>query len=168
MDLMFPTQREGDDEFRAALEKYHDRVVFGMNIVEGKGTYTVQTPVKDLISGNPFTDDRVGYVNFWQDPDGIIRRARYTATESDISHSERQAGEEEYVSLSARVLQKYGRADLVPGPGFHRFRFAGVPGTFAPHSVCDIFVPDSWKSPEFDNGNVFRDKIVLIGAYGIS
>ena len=33
MDLMFPTQREHDDEFHAALDKYHDKVVLGINFV---------------------------------------------------------------------------------------------------------------------------------------
>ena len=170
MDLMFPTQRENDDVFRAALDKYHDKVIFGVNFVQASrdngGSDTLQFPTDELVPATSPIDDRLAYVNFWPDTDGVIRHVYYSRTTSEIFHDPPETGEEVYDSLSARTLRKSGNASLIPAPGPHRIRFAGPAGTFQIKSVCDLFDEQKWKSPEYDDGKFFRGKIVLLGPEG--
>ena len=66
-DLTFGVPKEGDAEFRAALDRYHDRAVIGADfefIVErdqGEQAKGVP-PTTTLIPAPGFNDDRVGYV----------------------------------------------------------------------------------------------------------
>ena len=170
MDLMFPTPRENDDLFHEALDKYHDKVIFGVNFVQatrgGSDTDTLQFPADDLIAATSPMDDRLAYVNFWPDTDGVIRRVYYTRTMTEVFGDPPEAGEEVYDSLAARTLRKSGSANLIPAPDPHRMRFAGPAGTFQIKSVCDLFDDKKWKSPEYDNGKFFEGKIVLLGPEG--
>lgn len=171
MDMLFPTQREGDDAFRVALDKYRDRVVIGSNFLkstqgDNASTTTYQIPTSDLIPDTSPQDDRIGYVNYWVDPDGIVRHATFRKARSSIFGDPPEQGENIYQSLPARALTKSGNGGLIPVADSVRFRYAGPIGTFEPHSVCDLFVPGSWSSPEFDNGKVFKDKIVILGPLG--
>ena len=56
LDLLFPTPREGDEVFRAALEKYAGQVVVGSNFSDaehqsGGGGIDLLTPSPSLIPG---------------------------------------------------------------------------------------------------------------------
>jgi adenylate cyclase len=170
IDLMFPTPRDGDDAFRAALDKYRDKVIIGSSFVSaergGGNSSTLAMPAPTLIPPTSPIDDRVAYVNFWPDTDEILRRAQYRVTASQVFGNAPEQGEEEYLSLAARILQKSGHADRIPaGTSAKMFRFTEQPG-FVPHSVYEIFVDKFWKSPAYKNGEFFRDKIVLVGPEG--
>ena len=171
LDLMFPTPRDGDDAFHAALEKYRDKVVIGSSFVTadregGKFSSTLAMPAPTLVPQTSPLDDRVAYVNFWPDTDEVLRRAQYRVTASQVFGSAPEQGEEEYLSLAARILQKSGHADCIPaGNSAKMFRFTAPPG-FVPRSVYEIFVDKIWKSPAYKNGEFFRDKIVLLGPEG--
>ncbi|MGB8352815.1 MAG: CHASE2 domain-containing protein, partial [Chthoniobacteraceae bacterium] len=169
LDFMFPTPREGDEAFHAALDKYKSNLVIASNFaVETRGAKsgtTLQMPSDDLIKATSPIDNRVGYVNFWPDTDGVVRSAYYGVTPADLYGEEE--GQETYRSLAARVLQKTGNGKLIPSPGAHRFRFAGPAGTFKPRSLCDIFDSHKWNVPEeYDGGRFFKDKIILLGPEG--
>jgi adenylate cyclase len=170
MDLMFPTPRDGDEAFRAALDKYRDKFVFGVNFVqesrENGGSRTLQFPTEELVRQSAPMDGRLGYVNFWPDGDGVIRRVFYTQTMSALTGDAPEPGEEVYDSLVARILQKSGNASAIPPAGPHRIRFAGYSGQFPIKSVCDLFDAKKWNSPEYDGGKFFQGKIVLIGPEG--
>ncbi len=170
-DLLFPTPRDGDDAFRAALEKNRDRVVMGSNFLNAErsrgDTRTHQLPDSGLIPPSSPLDDRVGFVNFWPDFDEVIRRVIYRVTESEVFGDTPNPGEEEFDSLSVRALRKISRADSIPaGTATRRIRFAGGPNTFLPRSVCDLFDEKKWRSPEYRAGEFFRGKIVLVGPEG--
>ena len=62
-DLVFNNPNDGDPAFRAALDRYHDRVVVGMNIDTQNNTQIV-LPNTQLIPSPTQTDDRVGFVNY--------------------------------------------------------------------------------------------------------
>lgn len=170
LDLMFPTEREGDDAFRAALDKYHDRVLVGSNFVTGgemgaKFDY-LQLPTPDLLPNGSPTDDRIGYVNYWPDTDGVNRRVNYHVVQSLIYREVGSPDEEVYHSFDTMVLKKSGHAASVPdGMDRHRIRFAGPQGTFIPYSLRDIFDSYNWHE-RFQDGAFFKDKIVLIGPDG--
>lgn len=176
LDMMFPGPREGDPEFRAALDKYRDRVVIGSNLqvssddanlgqttVNNKPRYIV--PSETLMDPGPPYDQRIGFVNVYPDPMGDkIRRAHYRTTLLEFFGKPPVKGDETLVSLAARTLEKAGYGDKVPAT--HEptmFRFAEE---IRPRSLHEIFVEDQWAKPPYDKGELFRDKIVLIGAAG--
>jgi adenylate cyclase len=173
LDLTFPTATENDPEFRAALDRYKDRVVLGCNFVEataaGHATSapTLSLPTETLIPQTSPLDDRVGFVNFWPDADDIVRsvqsRVTFEQVNGDFAASK---DSERYVSLATRAAIKAGFAPVLPRDTNPRlFRYTGGAHRFHPRSIFEIFVPEYWKR-NYDNGRFFRDKIVIIGAYG--
>lgn len=175
-DLLFPTSREGDDAFRTALENYRDHVVIGSNFVdaerEGDRTSSIHalpssTVIPPALQGG--MDPRIGFVNFWPDIDGVVRRAHYRRTVEDVSGHESSEESTELLSFAARILAKTGRADLIPpGRSASMFRFAAAPDQsgFLPRSVFEILVDRFWASPPYNGGAFFKDKIVVIGPEG--
>ena len=172
-DLLFPAPKEGDDPFRSALERYRDRVVVGSNFAataaRQAGTEFADhiRPDDALIPHTAPMDDRVAYVNFWADEDEVVRRARFRTTFDEVQGEPSLPNAEEFLSLSARALVKAGLADRVPpGREAHLFRYtAPARQGFRPYSLPEIFVPEYWER-NFNNGEFFRNKIVLIGAEG--
>lgn len=172
-DLVFPGERDGDEEFRAALEKYRDRVVIGSNMVskgqedvDGSiftGTTQYIPPSPSLIP-NSKGDSRVGFVTIHQEEDKIVRRVHYRTTLGEFFRD--TASGEELFSLSARALQQAGLGDHVPeGHRARMFRFAE---DFQPRSLYEIFVDGQWNAPPYHGGTFFRDKIVVVGSLGHS
>jgi adenylate cyclase len=167
IDVLFPVEREGDEELRAALDKYRDRVVVGFNFGlaeraagdKGSATETLQFPAASLIDATAPLDDRVAFVNFWPDLDEVIRHARYHITATKVFGDAPVPDEEVFDSLAAKALKKSGRADAVAGDP-RRIRLAGPMNTFRPRSVCDIFYEKKW------NPSDYRGKIVVLGAEG--
>ena len=161
-DMLFPTEREGDPAFRAALERHRDKVVIGANFVETPLTKTLIVPALSLIpSGDPL-DPRVGYVNYWPELDDTVRLAHYRITEDEVSGWRPGPDSGVLYSLTGRALSKLGYEELIPREP-RCIRFATE---FAPHSLWKIFSPQMWKTPPFRNGEFFRDKIVIIGPEG--
>ena len=113
-DLNFPTATEGDEPFRAALDRYKDRVVIGSNFAPTAsravgGQYADHTrPVDSLIPHTAPMDDRVAYVNFWPDEDEIIRRANFRVTFEHVQGEPSPLDAEQFLSLGARALVRRG------------------------------------------------------------
>lgn len=162
-DLTFPTETAGDEPFRIALEEHRDRVVIGSNFVAASHT----RPPDSLIPQTAPMDDRVAYTNFWLDEDDVVRHARYRVTFEQVQGIPPHPASEHFLSLTARGLLKAGYADRVPaGTEAHTFRYTAPPREgFRPHSLFEIFVPEYWDR-NYQAGEFFRDKIVLIGAEG--
>jgi adenylate cyclase len=166
-DLLFPARGTGDAAFRDALNKYREQVVVGCDFVaehtaEG-GEWRLDLPVETLIERTRPLDPRLGYVTFWSDPDGAVRRVRMRTSLEDLSASKVPSGEI-FESLEARTLRRLGRPDLIPDSD-RLFRFAGGPHTIVPHPIYEIFVPDLW-SRNYRDGKFFKDKIVFVGPEG--
>ncbi len=171
IDLLFMNPRDEDNEFRAALEKYHDRVVIGSNFDTGERMKGIMAthflPSSSLIVPTKPMDDRVAYVNFWPDLDGVIRRAHFAVTAANVFGTEPDSDEEVFDSLAAKVLRKSGHADLIPqGSEPRRFRYPHPAKIFLPRSACNIFETARWNSPEYGSGEFLRGKIVMLGPEG--
>lgn len=171
IDLLFVSERDEDPSFRAALDRYRDRVIIGSNFNSGqraKGeTRSHVLPSESLIPFSTPLDDRVAYVNFWPDLDGIVRRAHFGVTVSEVFGDAPELGEEVIDSLAAATLRKGRYADRIPsGTSSQRIRFAGLPDTFIPRSACDIFDVKKWNSPEYGAGRFFQGKMVMLGPEG--
>ena len=165
LDLMFPTPREGDDELLLALEEFGDRAVIGGNLeeVSNLGRTSVQLALPAMLAAGGVAEisaenarGRVGYVNLWPDEDGIIRRADYRRTFQDRP----------VISLTGRMLEKAGLPERIPPGASGLIRYAGPPNfNYKAIPIYQLFVPSTWEKV-FQNGELLRGKLVLVGPYG--
>ncbi len=180
-DMLFPQEKEADGPFREALEKYADKVIIGANLesrdqgaraANERLKHTPVLPAKSLIPSVNVADPRIGYVNFWADADGIVRRARYRTTSLqldppeglDVNALAPSADSPPMLSLAARILEKMGAGNRIPAQnGAVMFRFAE---NARPLSLYQMFVPHLWELPPYNRGELFRGKVVLIGPDG--
>ncbi len=173
-DMIFPNPRDGDEAFRAALDKYHDRVVIGVNLKEhsedadaeqstltNKPSLILPTEQLEPPKGR---ESWLGYVNVHPDSDRIVRRFRYRTTLLEFFGIPPSDQDEEIFSLAARGLQKAGLTELIPAG--HRPSMPRISEQIHPRSLHEIFVPDQWEAPPYRSGQFFQNKIVLIGASG--
>ena len=174
LDLLFSKPSADDAVFKAALDRYRDRVIIGSNfdtqtLDTGRKAVVHALPTDTLIPEQEPLDSRVAYVNFWPDgADGAIRRARLRTTLDALHDLPDNADSEVHVSLAARTLEKAGLPHLVP-PGRDAeplFRYTDRPRAgFRPTSIYQLFVPRYWAA-NFANGERLRGKIVMVGPYG--
>jgi adenylate cyclase len=168
-DLVFSPPNEGDPPFRAALDRYRDKVVLGANIDfsavrEQGGAAQMVPPNSALVPAPQMQDDRVGYVVFFPDPqDGKIRAARYTVTDLQLAGSLPQRDEVPYQSLAARALEKLGRGGEVPRDlRPHLIRFSSA-DAYQPQPLWEVFDPKLWQA-NYSSGTAFKNKVVMIGS----
>jgi len=168
-DLIFSPPNDGDPAFRAALDRYRDKVVVGANfdlsnVGEKGGVAQNVPPNSSLIPAPQMEDDRVGYVVFFPDQlDRKIRSVCYTLTDSQLANQSPLQDEKSYKALSTRTLEKIGHASDVPvdlKP--HLLRFSAI-DAYLPHPLWEIFDDKMWHA-NYGDGAFFRDKIVIIGA----
>ncbi len=161
-DLLFNLPNEGDQLFRAALDRYRDRVVIGANFDLENGVKLV-LPNADLIPPPTQYDDRVGYVNYWPDEqDGKSRSVRFFTSDRQLAGQKPSQEERPYVSLVARAMEKLGRSNDVPHDfQDHLIRFSAT-DAYQPYPVWEIADPDMWHS-KYSDGEFFEDKIVIVG-----
>jgi adenylate cyclase len=183
-DIVFSSAGEGDEAFRAALDRYRDKVVIGANVEfsrlgEGGQGPKLIPPSSSLIPNQPLdaarwkssllppsqmVDDRVGYVVFFPDPlDGKIRSIRYTVTERLLSFDLPFGGEPEFDALSARAMEKLGHGNDVPRDlKSHMMRFSSL-DAYPPKKLWEILDDKLWHF-NFHDGEFFKDKIIVIGS----
>jgi adenylate cyclase len=162
-DLLFTTPTDNDPAFRLALDRHRQHVVIGSNFIDGSLT----RPSETLVAQTAPMDDRVAYTNFWADDDDVVRRAQYRVTFEQVREMKPKPGSERFLSLAAASLIKAGFIDGVPPDlDSHAFRFTAAPQRgFPAHSLFEIFTPSFWKQ-NYQSGEFFRNKIVIVGADG--
>ena len=162
-DMVFNNPNDGDPAFRAALDRHHDRVVVGMNI-DTQNNIQIVLPNVQLIPPPAQTDDRVGFVNYWNDEiDGKLRAARFFTSERQLAGVAPLSDDEIYASLPSRALTKLGRsADIPQDQRDHLFRFSSN-DAYPPFSLWEVFLPSLWHA-NYADGAIFKDKIVIVGA----
>ena len=163
-DLIFNSSppKEGDQLFRAALDRYRDRVVIG-GIFDLENGNAFVGPNADLIPPPAQYDDRVGYVNYWIDQrDGMLRATRFFTSERQLAGQKSSKNERQYVSLVARAMEKLGRSNDVPHDlKDHLIRFSAT-DAYQPYPIWEIADPDMRHS-KYSDGEFFEDKVVIIG-----
>jgi adenylate cyclase len=171
-DMVFNNPNDGDPAFRAALDRYHNRVFIAMNFdmhstaemrEQGATEPTAIFPNPQLIPPPAQNDDRVGFINYWNDViDGKLRAARFYTSDRQLIEGPLFPGEDLYVSLPARALTKLGhKADIPQDQRDHLFRFSSN-DAYAPSPLWEIFHPSYWKA-NYGNGTKFKNKIVIVG-----
>ena len=171
IDIVFAARTENDKELAGALDKYQDRVVIGANYAVAetdRGNPAQITPpnsslIPDTSDQPAALDSRVGFVNIWPDDDDVFRRARFRATNHELGDVVNAAPSAVVSSFDARVLEKAGAAETIPGDRSRaRIRFTGPPGTWPAISIADVLTPKIWER-NFAGGKFFAGKIVVIG-----
>jgi len=162
-DMLFSGPNEGDQVFRAALDRYRDRVVIGENFDVENGNELV-SPNADLIPPPAQYDDRVGYLNIWNDEhDGKLRSVRFFTSDRQLAGQKPSQEETRYVSLVAKAMEKLGRSNEVPHDfQDHLIRFSAT-DAYQPYPIWEIADPDMWHS-KYSDGEFFEGKIVIVGA----
>ncbi|PYK69871.1 MAG: hypothetical protein DME44_13375 [Verrucomicrobia bacterium] len=162
-NLVFSSPTEGAQVFRAALDRYRNRVVIGVNF-DLENANKLVSPNADLIPPPAEYDDRVGYVNYWPDEqDGKLRAARFFTSNRQLAGQKPSQDERPYVSLVARAMEKLGRSNEVPHDlQDHLIRFSAT-DAYQPHPVWEIADSDMWHS-KYSDGEFFEGKIVIVGA----
>jgi len=161
-DIVFGGTSDADPAFRAALDKYHDRVIIACNF-DDQHNYQLVLPSKTLISAPQDEDDRVGFINYWRDLDGVVRRARFHVSDRWLADQPEFPGEKIFSSLVARALIKLGRPDALPDDiNAHAIRF-GSELAYYPSPLYEVFLPATWQA-NYGDGKFFRDKVVIIGS----
>jgi CHASE2 domain-containing sensor protein/class 3 adenylate cyclase len=162
-DLVFNQPNEGDQIFRAALDRYQDRVVMGAYFDLENGNELI-SPNANLIPPPAQADDRVGYVNYWVDKqDGMLRAARFFTSERQLAGQKASPSDRWWSSLAARAMEKLGRFDEVPHDlRDHLIRFSATEA-YQPYPIWEIADPDMWHS-KYSDGEFFEGKIVIVGA----
>lgn len=163
-DLMLPAPSaaapEGDEVFRQALDRHKGRVLLGADcdVVAASGGYgseSISMPWEGFVPQTWPPDERVAFVTFWPDDDGVIRRARFF-------HSFTNEADRTLPSFAAVVAKAQGfDAHLPRDQALHVFRFSD-PGAYDPLPVHEIFIDDFW-SRNFAGGEFFRGKTVFVG-----
>src|SRR5436305_3516072 len=161
-DLIFNNPNDGDLAFRAALDRYHDRVVVAMNIDTQNNTQIV-LPNAQLVPPPAQTDDRVGFVNYWNDEiDGKLRAACFFTSERQLAEVAPALGDEIYASMPARALTKLSHsADIPQDQRDHLFRLSSN-DAYPPFPLWEVFLPSLWHA-NYGDGAIFKDKIVIVG-----
>jgi adenylate cyclase len=169
-DFVFAAQTDGDDVFAQALKKYKDHVVIGAQFSpeESNGgifqKYT--TPNARLLP--PGTENIVGLVNIWADPDEIQRRGKYrTSLERETPQTQKFAGTkypDNLIHMSALAVEKFtGHVSTPPYDHANFINFRGPAGTYDALPLEKIFVDRLWQAPPFKGGLIFSNKIVVVG-----
>src|SRR2546421_1824242 len=168
-DIVFDKPREGDDAFRAALDRYHDKVVIGANFdfsqMRQFGDLIINVPpASSLIPAHQMEDDRVGCVVVFPDPlDNKLRSVLYRFTEGQLRGYEPMPDEKPYELLSTRVLRKLGHDNDIPSDLRPRLLRFGDINAYPPHPLWEVFDPRLWTA-NYEDGVFFKDKIVVVGA----
>jgi adenylate cyclase len=170
-DMVFDKPNDGDPVFRAALDRYREKVVIGANFDFSNGETAMGTaitvpevpPNPSLIPPPQIADDRVGHVVFFPDRfDPKIRSARYFVTDWQLANIARYPGEMVYESLSGRAMDKLGRSVDVPRERrAYLIRFSAA-DAYEPQPLWKIFADKEWRA-NYHDGAFFKDKIVVVG-----
>jgi adenylate cyclase len=173
-DLLFPGSTPSDDIWKAAIDRYKDKIVIATNFSfdrdprnPSSGTWSLSIPSSSLFPDEDPMADQLGYVNFWPDPDDEVRDTQYRANVDSVNRNQGAENLPKLYSFAASAVKKGGHPELVPDDLVSRtMRFAGPPQLpFKSYSLYEIFDPQLWDK-NFHNGDFFRDKIVLVGPAG--
>jgi len=180
MDIVFPSEGDGDAEFARVLEKYRPNVVVGSLIEDTGDSAVFLTPSPTLVPYDEFgdnsEDERVGLVNIFPDDNGEFRHGVYNFTMWDIYQRRfppevaaaiGDMGKDVILeSLAARAAVLMGKGDnLPPVSESPAIRFTGKPEShFKMVPLSRFLLPKEFKSKFADSGRL-KGKLVLIGPY---
>ncbi len=171
-DFVFAGEKEGDEVFAEALQKYRERVVIGSMFQSGEFLQYTAPNERLLLPG---TESSIGFVNLWSDGDEVVRHGKYRTSierESPAAMGKFPSLEaflirypDDLTHIAPMAVRKFtGQPVSLPPDDHPNFiDFQGQPGTYKPLPVEEMFVEKLWQGRAFDNGMVFSNKIVVFG-----
>ena len=164
LDFLFLSENEGDPDLRAALERHRGKVIIGWTIEEqgeeaGLREVGMRFPSPSVLPGE--SAEFSAFVFHHPDADGVLRHVDHRTSELREMGRDAQGGDLMGFAAMA-VRQATGRE--APA-GFRRLiNFQGGHQTYPHLPLEDVFVERVFRgSRQFEQGNVFRDKIVFVG-----
>lgn len=177
LDLTFkgPAHDPEDDRLlHEALQRHRGKVVIGGKYeFEAMGNETAVRSTENVrlilptssVVGEEFTaSDMFGLLNFfsWDPYDATVRHASYLISANQISSGFDDPTEKHQPSIAMVLARKTSPEAAGRTQPIERIRFGGDK-SYPPVSIHQMFVPDLWAN-NFENGAIFKDKIVMIGA----
>ena len=159
IDLLFLAPKEDDEQFQTALARYQSRVVLGSNFSDDGRQLMAPAPV---IPPELPVESVTGYVNYWPDADGVVRRCKYKTTATEIAGLTPTASERVLASFDWQIAQRYQPTLATATPYIN---FTGPTDSFLSYPFYELFYAKTWEQ-NLQRGDVFRGKIVLIGPGG--
>lgn len=165
-DIVFGSKNVDDPEFAAAIARHRDRIVLAMTTQDlseeaGKRLKQLIYPNESLLADGPANLVASSIVHPDAMDDSVIRQADHFTSEL------RELGEpdtsNEIPGLAALAVAKF--TGHPPDAGQHHLvRYQGPRQTYLYRPIEGLFDSRMYGEPLFQNGAVFRDKIVFIGA----
>ena len=170
-DMTFSTAsedfQEGDEDFKAVIEEYPDRIVIASAFSEREGVEGTAGKAKTiwkfsgpdesvLESAGGVEDNRVGFATVFPDIDRKLRRTQIIG--------QVRAGADMHHSLAFAALKQLGLEARIEDPA-QRFpiRFPDFDDSgFSAFPLYTIFFETTWEK-NYQSGETFRDKIVYVG-----
>lgn len=130
------------------------QVVLAANLViDETGKRKVLLPISDYWLSLPQKMDDVALVNFYNDPDGVIRRFLPVLADDEG---------ESWVTFAKLLAERaFAAAPVKEGELLGNINFTGPPGTIARLSFRRLLAPDAEKDPDIQR---LKDKVVIIGS----
>jgi len=169
LDLLFPSEKDGDDALRKAVEKHADKVVLA-GTLEEKGQFQkgIASPIgfhyppESILPIDSPAEKDVGYATFYPHSDTRIREITFQSRPRESAGGMVHPDEELFPSLAAVTLRKMGRSYPETSIPFEMRWVKNIDQTYHAYSLADIFVEPYWKA-NFKNGDFFKGKTVIIG-----
>jgi len=164
LDFVFSSPRNGDEDLKRTVQRHRDKVVLAANLTSdenNKFAFSLTTPDSGLLDA-PLTgvrrDARVGFINVWEDRDGVVRSARFQLP-PDVT-----APGETVRSFAARIVEKFAPTTPLPKDPIPRvIRFTAPPRVGYPVvPLYTIFLPEHWRN-NYGSGEFFKGKVVVVG-----
>lgn len=170
VDVVFSSEREGDDEFAAVLEKYRGRIVLASVLQVREGDHQGGAKANEFVFFQPnsrFTAaagvENVGFAKYSKDVDDVMRRFDYRTSELREYGMDDDSGN--LVAFAPLAVARFSGAEAPRGYA-EAINFSGPPLTYPSVPIENLFIESTWKNdPRTAGGAAFKDKLVFIGPY---
>ncbi len=168
VDLLLTGERPGDEDLAEILARYPNRVVLGANMTasslqqDALEVPHLTLPSETILPGIKINSPRMGYVNFWPDGDGVVRKLRLQTSQQELMGYARPAQEERCLSF-ALALAIQGVRHNAAADGERIVRLPGRDGEiFRPVPISSLFQEALWQQ-NLQSGDIFKNKVVVLG-----
>jgi adenylate cyclase len=186
MDILFASNREGDEAFNEALKRHAGKVVLARSKVSeanesGGKHWQIVTP--NSLLAETVGPDGIGFAFF--EPDkfgGVVRRLNLRTSQMKESDFPEMSTEDDWIRFAPLAVSKF--LGQPPAEGRHIINYQGGAGTFHVYPIEELFSerlirgvkgpdgdylkgPDGEyigkPDPSYEEGNAFKDKLVFLG-----
>lgn len=170
LDLVLGGPRDGDEVMKKIMGEVGNRVVLGSvidypgQIQEVGAAAKMTVPSSSILPEGGGRMPATGYVNFWTDYDGVVRRVALNSTLEGAMNQPSHPDANVWQSISAVLLDKLSVENRYEGDlGMWQIPMMGsIDSAYPMISFYELFWPSLWEQ-NFKSGEYFRDKVVMIG-----